>query len=298
MRQGAATSAVLMTLALLTPKAQSADAGVQVKTAPSPLGARPVEVSADSLTVLNLEQRAEYRGHAKAVRDSTTITCDTLVVHYDENRKVSHIDASGNVEAVDGERAASGDEARYDNRTGLLTVTGSPKARSGQRRVSGEQISFVTGSERLEVTQAKTVAENEQGPSGPQRLEIDADKLVFESDQHLAVWSGHVKARRGTTRLLAPELTARYDDAGVVTKVVARGGVEVFDKDRWAKGERADFDNATGVLVVTGKPQARQGQSHMRGTKVTFLSGADQLEVENATTVIEVAPKTGKKGSK
>ena len=42
------------------------------------------------------------------------------------------------------------------------------------------------------------------------------------------------------------------------------------------------------MLVVTGKPQARQGKTRMTGTRVTFFSGSEFLEVENAKTVIEV----------
>ena len=48
------------------------------------------------------------------------------------------------------------------------------------------------------------------------------------------------------------------------------------------------------MLVVTGKPEARQGPNRMRGTKITFITGKDTLEVENATTVLQ-ADKADKK---
>lgn len=283
---------VPVTLLLPLLLAAAPDAGV--------LTARPVQVSADKLELLNRENRAVYTGHAKAIRDTTTLTCERLIVEYGADREVSRILARGNVEAVDGERWARGDEADYDNLTGTLVLRGKPEARQGKRHVLGELVTFVTGTERTVVEKARTRAEDEKGPSRdggvapPQRITIDADRLVLDEQRNQAVWTGHVVARRGETTITAPELTAFYDEQGTITKVQGRGGVEATERDRWARGQRGDYDVATGVLVATGQPQARQGSNRMRGTKVTFFSGSDFIEVENATTVIEVDSKKKK----
>jgi hypothetical protein len=42
------------------------------------------------------------------------------------------------------------------------------------------------------------------------------------------------------------------------------------------------------VLVVTGRPEAHQEGSHMRGTKVTLFPDREYVEVENATHIIDV----------
>lgn len=243
---------------------------------------RPVEITADKLEVLDREHKAIYRGHAKAVRDSTTLTCDTLTVFYSEAREVQRIEADGNVEAVDGDRHAWGDHADFDNATGVLKVTGSPRAQSGERKVTGDEITFTTGVDRLDVTKPKTT---------DQQVMIDADHLVLDADKKVATWTGHVNAKKTTTTMRAPTLVARYDDKGTITRVEARGGVVVTDKDRWARGARADYDAAAGRLVVTGKPEAKQGASHITGRSVTFVSGSDVLEVEDARSVIDVKEK-------
>ncbi|MEW5742456.1 MAG: LptA/OstA family protein, partial [Myxococcota bacterium] len=124
-------------------------------------------------------------------------------------------------------------------------------------------------------------------------LAIDADRLVLDQQRNVASWTGHVRVTRGPTLITAPELIAHSDERGEITRVQAKGGVEATERDRWARGQRADYDVKRGVLVVTGNPEARQGKNRMRGSKVTFLPGADFIEVENATTVIEVAPKRG-----
>jgi lipopolysaccharide export system protein LptA len=243
---------------------------------------RPVTVTADHLEVLDKERRAVYRGHARAVRDSTTMTCDTLTVFYSDKREVEHIEADGNVETLDGDRHAWGEHAVFDNATGVLTVHGNPHAQQGERRVTGDEILFTTGVDRVEVKNAHTKDD---------ATSIDADLLVLEADRHLANWSGHVVAHKNTTTMSSPLLTAHYDEHGTVTRVEARGGVEVKDKDRWAKGARADFDAVQGRLVVTGKPEARQGNSRLYGRSVTFVQGSDVLEVENAQSFIDVKKK-------
>lgn len=278
-----------MTWAIISLLLAAPDAGV--------LTARPVQVSADKLEVSNKEQRATYTGHAKAIRDTTTMTCERLIVEYGADHEVTRILARGNVEATDADRWARGDEADYDNATGTLVLRGNPVARQGKREVLGQLVTFVTGTDRVVVDKARTRADDEKGPTRDggvpqvQRITIDADRLVLDEQRNVATWSGHVVARRGETTLLAPELVATYDEQGTITRVNARGGVEATERDRWARGQRGDYDVARGVLVVTGQPQARQGKNRMKGTKVTFFSGTDFIEVENATTVIEVDKK-------
>jgi lipopolysaccharide export system protein LptA len=93
-------------------------------------------------------------------------------------------------------------------------------------------------------------------------------------------------------------LIAHYTKDQEVTRIECLGNVEVFDGDKWAKGERADFDNITGVLEVTGSPEAKQGKNHVKGTKVIFYKEKDTIKVENATTVFESTSQTASESSK
>ena len=121
-------------------------------------------------------------------------------------------------------------------------------------------------------------------------VEISADKLEILTRKNQAVWVGNVKAVRDSTHLSCKRLVAYYTAAQEVTRIECTGGVEVQDGNRWARGERADFDNVAGVLVVTGSPEARQGPNRMWGSKVTFFIDSDLLQVEQARTVFETAP--------
>lgn len=247
------------------------------------LSSRPVTVNAEHFEFFKKESRALYSGHAKAVRDTLTITCDFIDVFFTPTSEMQRIVARGHVYAIDGDREAWGDEAEYIDETGVLTMHGNPRGKQGFREVEGEVVTFTTGIDRLLVTKAHTRVKEPKD----QRVAIDADLLTLEGPKNEATWTGHVHAVKAKTTMLAPVLIAHYDAAGEIDRVLGRGGVEVTEGDRWARGQNADYDVPKGQLVVTGKPTARQGKSRMKGTKVTFFTGTEFLEVENATTVIE-----------
>jgi lipopolysaccharide export system protein LptA len=143
---------------------------------------------------------------------------------------------------------------------------------------------------------------------GANPVAIESDDLEIFDKKHVAYWIGHVKAKSGTTDISCNRLTAHYaksqSQEKEITTIECVGNAEVQDGDKWARGERADFDNRTGVLVVTGSPEAKQGTTHVRGTKVIFYRAKDNIKVENARTVFQtgsdgaLAPKSPAKDSK
>lgn len=124
-------------------------------------------------------------------------------------------------------------------------------------------------------------------------VEITADHLQIRGKKHVAVWVGHAKAIRGTTHLSCERLIAYYTSDQRVTRAECIGNAVVTDGDRWAKGDRADFNNLTGILEVTGSPEAGQGGNHVQGSKVIFSVDKDVIEVENASAVVK-KPEGGK----
>lgn len=292
------TIALALALALAAAPGRSGraapDAGAQASRGAdggTALLARPVKVSADKLDVFGKEQRAVYTGSARAVRDTTTLTCDQLTVFYGDDQQVSRIEARGNVKAVDEHREGSGDFATYDNVTGVLVVTGNPRAHSAGRRVEGSRVTFTTGVDEVVVENPRSVVDDAGPHARGETLQIDAERLVLDQKRSEATWTGKVKAKKQSSLLKAPLLVAYYDEKGEVTRVAARGGVEVTDGDKWARGQRATFDNQKGLLVVTGNPQARQGNNRMKGSRVTFKAGSEQLVVDDATTIIDAQDK-------
>lgn len=249
--------------------------------------ARNLKITAKHFAFDNKLSRGQYREDVKAVRDDgLTLTCDELESYLVDGR-IRRVVARGNVYAIDGDREAWGDEAEFDNENGVLTVRGKPRGKQGPREVEGELVTFTTGVDKLVVHKARTRVKEPKD----QRVNIDADLLTLEGPKNEARWTGHVRAVKGKTLLVAPELLAHHGADGEIDRVKARGGVEVTEGDRWARGQAGDYDVARGLLVVTGQPQARDKTMQMRGTKVFFYTGRDLLEVENVSSVIEIEKK-------
>jgi lipopolysaccharide export system protein LptA len=120
---------------------------------------------------------------------------------------------------------------------------------------------------------------------------ITADKLQVLNKQRQAIYTGHVVAVRGPTRIRCGRMVATYTQAQEITRIECTGGAEVEDHDRWARGDLAVYEVATGVIEMTGNPQARQGPNTMTGDRVLFDLSRDTLEVEHPRATFELTQK-------
>jgi len=162
---------VVLALAASAAKAPAppGDGGVAKQTL-----ARPVVIDADKFRAYGGKQEAEWVGHVRVRRDSTTIHCEALVAHYNQAHEFTRIVCDGSVEALDGERRMKGDHADFDNETGILVMTPArakalpdggmgPTPRveiwDGKTHLWGDQATFKTGEKLLEVVHATTVVE-------------------------------------------------------------------------------------------------------------------------------------------
>jgi lipopolysaccharide export system protein LptA len=299
-------SALAALLAAASPARDSADAGVK---APSPITAKyPVDISSDHLHGEGKKQKLLWLGHVKVKRGTTNITCDRLVAHYTQAQEVKRGECDGNVEVLDQDKWAKGDHADFDNTTGILIVTGNPEAKQGFNHVRGTKVIFSLDEDIIDVDDATAVLKkplegadagtrSAASPmTGTHPLQIAADRLHIERKKQEALWRGHVKVKRGTTNISCNRLVAHYTQDQEVSRVECMGNVEVLAEDKWAKGDHADFDNLTGILIVTGNPEAKQGGNHVRGTKVVFRVDNDVIEVDNATALLKKPPEGGSSG--
>lgn len=253
----------------------------------SPDAGVPVTVSADRLEVKTKDRQATYRGHAHATQGTAVLDADTLTAHYGPEQSIEKLEAQGALRFADGDRRAEAEAATYDPRTGVLTVPGAVVATAGKRTVKGQSATYMKASRVLEVQKPIAAFGAESLPgAAPGDATVESDVLRFEEDAKSARFQGNVKARRQGTVLTAPTLVAHYDEHGALTRVDATGGVHVRDRTRTATGARASWEAKSGLLVVTGKPIAKDGTQTLSGSRVLFRPGSELLEVEDATAVL------------
>lgn len=145
--------------------------------------------------------------------------------------------------------------------------------------------------EQAQAAQTKAAQRSPKDFKNP--VNITADRFEIQARRQEATWSGNVRAQRGRTQLTCERLVAHYTASQEIRRIECVGDVEASHGDIWAAGERAEFDNQTGNLVVTGNPRARQGNNHLRGVRIVVDVTLDTIAVERAETVIESTPTQG-----
>ena len=102
-------------------------------------------------------------------------------------------------------------------------------------------------------------------------LEIRAERFSIDLKGGNGLFTGAVVVTQGTLVLLCGQLEVTYDpDSQEVRSVVATESVEIRQGDRLARGGRAEFDRATGLVELTDGPYLVQGNVRLRGTRIQF----------------------------
>ncbi|MCT8973278.1 LptA/OstA family protein [Microbaculum marinisediminis] len=147
---------------------------------------------------------------------------------------------------------------------------------------------FATGARAQAVTDAFSGLSVESDKP----VKIEADQLeVFDKDK-MAVFSGNVKVKQGTTTMQTAELKVFYAGEGGATegnqrvsKLEATGKVVVKADGQTATGDWAIFEMASQQVTLGGAVVLSQGKNVLRGTQliVNLETGQSKLVSEAPT---------------
>lgn len=147
---------------------------------------QPIEISADTLEVLQEEQIATFAGNVDAVQGDLVLSADKLLVHYEgENsdsvglaagrgNSIRRIDAVGKVIITSPEETAEGDYGTYDVPSKFMTLEGDVVLTRGANVIRGERL-------ELDLVSGKSTM-------------VGADTPVAEADGGQKPESGRVRA--------------------------------------------------------------------------------------------------------
>lgn len=103
----------------------------------------PIYITADWMEVDQKKNSITYKGRVVAIQNDMTMRSERLTAYYDPGMKqMKQIVAEGKVNAVQGNRVATGDKAVFDDQAKTVTLTGSPVMRQGNSQVRGAKIVY------------------------------------------------------------------------------------------------------------------------------------------------------------
>jgi lipopolysaccharide export system protein LptA len=108
--------------------------------------------SEESVFELEVDQKKNtitYKGRVVTIQSEMTMRSETLTAVFDpEMKQMKQIIAEGKVNAVQGNRMATGDKAIFDDKAKTVTLTGSPVMRQGNSQVTGSRIIYYIDQDR------------------------------------------------------------------------------------------------------------------------------------------------------
>ena len=136
---------------------------------------QPVKIESARLEVRDKDKKATFSGDVHLTQGDTTLTCKTLVVHYEQNAaptaanpataknattqpapggqsQIRKLEALGDVVVIQKDQTATGGSGTFDMKTNTIVLEGNVVVTQGQNVVRGERmvVDMTTGVSRVE----------------------------------------------------------------------------------------------------------------------------------------------------
>jgi len=109
----------------------------------------PIYITSDWMEVDQKKNTITYKGRVVTIQADMTMRSETLTAYYEpEMKQMKQIIAEGKVNAVQGNRMATGEKAVFDDKAKTVTLTGNPVMRQGNSQVSGSKVIYFTEQDR------------------------------------------------------------------------------------------------------------------------------------------------------
>ena len=121
---------------------------------------KQVDIEANQMEILDADKKAIFKGRVHATRGSTVLTCDELVVLYDEVKQpdgttktdATSMDARGSVTIKTPKETITGDWAKLNPQTNKLVVGGKVKLVQGATILTGPELRADLDTDRVEMS--------------------------------------------------------------------------------------------------------------------------------------------------
>jgi lipopolysaccharide export system protein LptA len=137
-------------------------------------------------------------------------------------------------------------------------------------------------------------------------VRIEAASLEVREKDKFATFSGNVKVVQGDTTMRCKSLVVFYEKQGApgdmkaaspgpggqqqISRLEARGGVHVVQKDQTATGDTGLFDMRNNTVTLVGNVVVSQGRNVLRGNRlvVDLTTGVSRVEASRSSGRVEM----------
>lgn len=119
----------------------------------------PVEVTADTLDVNQVDGSAEFKGNVLVGQGEMRLSANRVLVIYNEEKSgIERMEATGDVVLVSGPDAAQAQRADYTIDTGVIVMTGDVLLTQGENALTSNSmtVNLITGTAQM-VGRVKTI---------------------------------------------------------------------------------------------------------------------------------------------
>lgn len=120
-------------------------------------------------------------------------------------------------------------------------------------------------------------------------IEILSDSLEVRNEESMAIFRGSVRVRQGEVSMTARELRVTYaaeGEAGAIDRLEAVGDVIITNGSDTAEAQRADYDIATGEVVMTGDVMLVQCRNAIAGPELRIDLETGTANMSGPTRVL------------
>jgi lipopolysaccharide export system protein LptA len=177
---------------------------------------------------------------------------------------------------------------------GLLLIGQLGQAAAEPGVDSGNDTSDLTDKAAGAASQDSTNGFSLPGSESTEPVEIEAKSLEFDARENVAVFRGDVVTTQGDVVMRSAVLRVEFAQSngkiGRVERpqsVVAEGDVRITQGARVALGNRAEFDEAERMLVLSGDAVLHEGSNQVRGERIIVYLDEDRSVVEGTNTRVK-----------
>lgn len=219
---------------------------------------------------------AVYEGGVRALQGDSTLTCERLVAAFASSNRLSRLHAERQVELLSEKTRVFGAVADYELESDKVTVQGEPRwDMDGTKGRSGTLVFYPKSREMLATRNVELVlpgrslagmfslpAQTNEASATNSPLIITAQSLSRSTN--VAVFEKEVLVADARGTIACALLTIHSGQTNQAERILAERQVVITQPDLVAYGERAEYQQETGLVNLTGEPELLARGKHLR----------------------------------